>query len=116
MKSLNLVLIAAVIIIAILLLSKFNVLNKTSVPPANESCPSGQIALYEGGQFIGCEIRITSFPTPSVVIVNTESPKPTTPTVAASPTPPGSRYPNPCPSGQYALYEGGIFSGCEAYH
>ena len=80
-----------------------------------ESCPPGQIALYEGGQLTGCETKtIPSSPSssPATPNVNPEPIKSSQP-ITSSPTPQSKPYQNPCPSGQFELFEGGLSSGCE---
>jgi len=49
---------------------------------------------------------------PATPNVNPEPIKSSQP-ITSSPTPQSKPYQNPCPSGQFELFEGGLSSGCE---
>jgi len=78
----------------------------------------------------GCDLTSFSFPFTLIVIeksnlpleftfelaapnVNPEPIKSSQP-ITSSPIPQSTRYQNPCPSGQFELFEGGLSSGCES--
>lgn len=74
------------------------------------SCKSGEVALFEGGIFSSCQKPATSSSNlkSSQKINQTKTNSSTSSSTGSN----QNSYPNPCNAGQVALYEGGIFSGC----